>query len=127
VSWIVAGAVGFGAAIFYLAHRSQRRRVQAAWDRAAEHERNGRHADACYDYALAAAGGLGELTAERVRALWSEHGPLSFDEIGEKMRATYCEYESCGEGFHQGTLEIVGGILGRAADLEEDGERRPSR
>jgi hypothetical protein len=111
MKWLLAGLIVGISAIVSLIRRSRRRLAQAAWDRAVEHERKGEYAEACYEYALATAGGPTE-AVDHVRVLWSQHGPFSFEEIGARMRATYDpDDESCGEGFHQMTLQLIRRIL----------------
>jgi hypothetical protein len=83
---------------------------------AREAEQDSRHEDACYHYAILAAVGGAESRewADKVRALWREHGPFTFESKGEEMRSGYCsKSESCGEGCHRGVVGDVQRILGR--------------
>jgi hypothetical protein len=106
---VIAVAVG---AIWLL--KDSPERIARLLEHAREAERNGKFEEACYSYAIleAARSPERQAAAEKVRLLWREHGPFTFDDIGEEMRSEYCSRsQSCGEGYHRGIVGDVRRIL----------------
>jgi hypothetical protein len=98
-------------AVAWLA-RSERRRAESVLELAARLEAQHAYEAACFHYAVAASAGADRATCEtKVRDLWNAHGPFPFADTAEELRAKYCEYESCGEGFHEVTVQDVRRIV----------------
>ena len=113
--WVV---LGISAVLGLWAVRALRRqeatRARRLLDEAEAYERDAEYEKACYHYAIAAmAWHPGRRRcSERVRTLWDQHGPFTFEDSGAEMRATYCSCcESCGEGYHIGVVREVRRII----------------
>jgi len=81
---------------------------------AREYETNKDYANACYHYAIA--GGAGMTTKEcenKVRQLWQDHGPFDFSKQLKELQEDFCEYKSCGQGFHELTIQSIQKMVNR--------------
>jgi hypothetical protein len=108
---LLAGCAILGGLFLFL--RSERRRAQAALDRASALEVRGKHEAACFHYAVAASAGAPRDTCEdAIRALWDAHGPFEFGEATEDEGASECRYKSFGAGYRQLMLNDVLRLVG---------------
>jgi len=91
---------------------SELRRGRRVFREAMAHENSGKFEQACYDYAIAMTTGFRRSACrQRIIRLWREHGPFQFSSQHDNELSNFCEYESCGEGFHQIILSDIHRIL----------------
>jgi hypothetical protein len=115
---VALGLLVVVAAFGILLMRRTKNRSSLVLEAAARYEQEGRFEDACYHYGIAVLNGAREQGESRVRSLWREHGPFAFAGIGEDMRHSYCSRsESCGEGYHQITVQEIARIVGDHAPV----------
>jgi hypothetical protein len=109
----LAAVAAVVAALIGLLRTAAQKRLAELCAPAEEYERLGQFEEACYAYAQIAAGRRNHPAAVRVRHLWQEHGPFTFEAIHERMLREYCDRcESCGEGYHRGVLHSIRRIVG---------------
>ncbi|MFH1176479.1 MAG: hypothetical protein V1750_03655 [Acidobacteriota bacterium] len=105
------------AAAALLVWRGNRRRSIGVFNEAVAHEEADRYEDACYSYAIAAAAGRNSaMCQEKIRELWRRNGPFQFAAQRDHVVSEFCNYESCGEGFHQLVLSDLRKVLGLDAN-----------
>lgn len=76
-------------------------------------EKNEDYAAACFYYAIAMNAGHNKMLCQKkIIELWHQHGPFNFKKQLEEVKAKYCCYESCGEGFHSLTVSDIHKLVG---------------
>lgn len=111
--WIIVGGICVAGLLFGLTLLGERKRGTRVFEEARLRENSGDFEIACYCYAIAAsAGHQPRWCEERIRTLWEDHGPFNFREQLFETAKEYCRYESCGEGFHQITVDHIREIVG---------------
>ena len=112
--WIIVGGVCVAGLVLGAAFLlGERKRGARVFEEARLRENGGDFAGARYCYAIAASASYQPRWCEdRIRTLWERHGPFDFREQLLETVEEYCRYESCGEGFHQITVERIRGVIG---------------
>jgi hypothetical protein len=91
--------------------RSERHRGETVYRRASIEEAADRFENAAFLYAVARSTGYqASKCEERIKTLWSNHGPFDFDSKRPEVIDEYCRFESCGEGYFEtivGDIEIL--------------------
>jgi len=107
---VVLGSLAAGAVAWFV--WTERSRGRGVLELATRLEAQGAYEAACFHYAVAANTGVARTHCEeRIRSLWEAHGPFLFSDTAEELRAKYCRYESCGEGYHQLTVGDIQRIV----------------
>jgi hypothetical protein len=116
--WIIVGGVGLAVLVLGAAFLlGERKRGARIFEEARNRESGGDFPGACYCYAIAASAGHQRRSCEdQIRVLWERHGPFDFHEQLVETVKEYCDYESCGEGFHEMTVDCIRGIVGAKTD-----------
>lgn len=88
--------------------RGERHRGESVYREASIEEASGRFENAVFLYAVARSAGYKPSKCdERVRELWSNHGPFDFASKRSEVIEDYCRFESCGEGFFETTVADI--------------------
>ena len=68
---------------------------------------------ACFSYACAyGQGARGKEYKRKIKYLYQEHGPFTFERQLSKLKKEYCDCcESCGEGYHSIVIKDIQKIL----------------
>jgi hypothetical protein len=84
---------------------------------AEDFKRAGNYRKACYYYALATYRGYNfNKCRTNILEIWNAHGPWNFKEEFEELKKEIsCGYESCAEGYHEGTMTIIRNIVNKQA------------
>ena len=108
---VALSSLAVGAGVWFV--WTERRRGREVLELGARLEAQGAYEAACFHYAVAVNAGVARAHCEaRIRELWEAHGPFLFSDTAEELRAKYCSYESCGEGYHQLTVGDIQRIVG---------------
>jgi hypothetical protein len=103
---VLVGILATAALVLFL--RSENRRGRRLLDAALSAELSGDFETACFHYAAAAMAGFKtERCNRKALALWRESGPFEFRDVQEQLTQEYCEYDSCGEGYHTLVVEHI--------------------
>ena len=88
--------------------RGERHRGESVYREASIEEASGRFENAVFLYAVARSAGYKPSKCdERVKELWSNHGPFDFASKRAHVIEDYCRFQSCGEGFFETTVADI--------------------